>query len=149
MPADRTLGARRSGVLLLAASIPCARNKRGVTYTLVRKMAIAFLVFALAFQVSLGCGYVRVAAANDGDCCATKCPMPSTQHANDCCQVSISTESALAHPAAVQVPDITAVAVRADATITVPSLAAPFACSIWRSPAPPPPLIAFLCSRQI
>lgn len=114
------------------------------------KIVSALLIFALIFQLGLECGSVRAAAANDRNCCTTKCPAQPAHHAADCCQVSMSPEMALAgvaHPAATQISEITASSV--SAAKLAPPLLASLAYSPRLSSAPPPPLIDVLCSRQI
>ena len=125
----------------------CAIRLSGLDSPSVAKIVSALVVFALIFQLGLGCGSVRAAAANDRNCCTTKCPAQSADHAADCCQASISPQTALAHPSATQVPEITVSFV--SAASTAPRLLASLAYSPRLSPAPPPPLIDVLCSRQI
>ena len=125
----------------------CAIPPSGLHWCSVAKIATAFVVFALFFQLGLGCGSVRAAAANDRNCCTTRCPAQSVDHAADCCQLSLSPQTALAQPSATQVPEIAVSFV--SAVSTAPRLLASLAYSPRLSPAPPPPLIDVLCSRQI
>ena len=106
------------------------------------------ILLALLFTMQLGpaCGFATVVPASM-NCCQTRCPLDSSQHHSGCCQVSATSDKAVAQASVAPHATLLSASVGTAISMVMPTNLRWIA---YRSPAPPPQtVLAMLCSRQI
>jgi hypothetical protein len=123
-------------------------NRTGCAVPVVRRSLTILLVFLFAMQLGPACGFATVVTPDSMNFCQTKCPLESSQHHSGCCQVSATSDKAVAQVG------IAASASPLSASVgsIVPALSPANGLRLltYRSPTPPPQTaLDLLCSRQL
>ena len=123
-------------------------NHSGCTVEVVRRSLTILLGLLFAMQLGPACGFATVAMQDSMQCCQTRCPPHSSERPAGCCQVSATSDKAVAHAAAA--PSVTVLSVSVDSAVSELSPAIGTRLLTYRSPAPPPQAaLDLLCSRQL
>src|SRR5260370_10433832 len=111
-------------------------NRIGCTVPIVRRSLTILLVFLFAMQLGPACGFATVVMPDSMNCCQTKCPLESSQHHSGCCQVSATSDKAVAQVGVAA----SARPLSASVGSVVPGLSPANGLRLltYRSPAPPP-----------
>ena len=113
-----------------------------------RKSLIILLALLFAMQLGPACGFATVVMPNSMNCCQSKCPIDSSRHHAGCCQVSATSDKAVAQASVVPQAALLSASVGAAVSSLMPI--ASLQWITYRSLAPPPQTaLALLCSRQI
>src|SRR5260370_27723027 len=123
-------------------------NRTGCTVQVVRRSLTILLVFLFAMQLGPACGFATVVMPDSMSCCQTKCPLGSSQHDSGCCQVSATSDKAVAQAAAA--PSVAMWSGSVGSAISTLSPINGIRLLTYRSPAPPPhAALDLLCSRPL
>jgi len=122
--------------------------RAGCTVAVVRRSLTILLVFLFAMQLGPACGFATVVTPDSMNCCQTKCPLESSQHHSGCCQVSATSDKAVAQVGIA--PGGAPLSASVGSVVPAPSPANGLRLLTYRSAAPPPQLVLdLLCSRQL
>jgi hypothetical protein len=106
------------------------------------------LVTLFAMQLGPACGFATVVMTDSMNCCQTKCPLDSSQHHSGCCQVSATSDKAVAQVGIA--PSANPLSTSVGSVVPELILANGLRLLTYRSPAPPPQTVLdLLCSRQL
>ena len=112
-----------------------------------RKPLIILLALLFAMQLGPACGFATVVMSDSMNCCQTRCPLQSSQNHSGCCQVSATSDKAVAQASVAPHATLLSASVGAAVSMVMPTN---LRLITYRSPAPPPQTaLALLCSRQI
>ncbi len=135
----RTNGGREKSLL---------RCRNACTVEVVRRSLTILLAFLFAMQLGPACGFATVAMPNSMQCCQSTCPTQSSPRPAGCCQVSATSDKAVAHAATA--PSVTLWSASVGSAVSALSLVRGMRLLSYRSPAPPPQAaLDLLCSRQL
>src|SRR6266404_5321771 len=107
------------------------------------------ILLALLFAMQLGpaCGFASVIMPDSTNCCQSKCPLDSSRNHSGCCQVSATSDKAVAQASVAPHATLLSASVGTAVSMLMPTN---LRWITYRSPAPPPQTaFALLCSRQI
>ena len=114
----------------------------------VRRSLTILLVFLFAMQLGPACGFATVVMPDSMQCCQTTCPSHSSQRPAGCCQVSATSDKAVAQAAAA--PSVAMWSGSVGSAVSALNPVHGIRLLSYRSPAPPPQsALDLLCSRQL